>query len=106
MIEETLRKLEERIRSSERADDGARADLLELVGELRAEFAAVAETHRDDAAAIAKAAGNVSGNVSGSADGEDPAGGVEDSMLEFESAHPRIVGIFHSLMRTLADAGI
>lgn len=98
MIEETLRKLEERIRASERTGDGTRRELLELVTELRTEFKTVAETSSEDAAAIAARAGE--------ATGDEGLSGVEGSMLEFESAHPRIVGLFHSLMRTLADAGI
>jgi hypothetical protein len=95
MIEDTLRKLEERIRASERTGDGTRTELLELVAELRTEFDAVARTSHADAAAIAEHAGQAA------------AGGpVADSMLEFESAHPRVVGLFQALMRTLADAGI
>jgi hypothetical protein len=104
MIEETLKRLEERIRSSERTGDGTRTELLELVGDLRTEFASVAESHHDDAAAIAERAAIA--EHEGKATAESPAAGVEGSMLEFESAHPRIVGLFHSLMRTLADAGI
>jgi len=95
MIEDTLRKLEERIRSSERTGDGTRDELLELVAELRTEFAAVAEASHEDAAAIAEHAGHAA-----------QGGPVADSMLEFESAHPRVVGLLQSLMRTLADAGI
>ena len=95
MIEDTLRKLEERIRSSERTGDGTRQELLELVAELRREFAAVAESHHEDAAAIAAHAGKAT-----------EGGAVAESMREFESAHPRVVGLFQSLMRTLADAGI
>jgi len=110
MIEETLRKLEERIQSSKRTGDGTRTELLALVKDLRTEFAAVAETHGEEAAAIAQRAqeatrdGTVRGSGEPTADGR--AADVEDALLEFESAHPRMVGIFRSLMRTLADAGI
>jgi len=97
MIEETLRKLEERIRSSERTGAGE-SELLALVAELRTEFSSVAASHGDDAAAIARHADDAA------ADGA--IAGMEDSMLEFESAHPRVVALFRSLMRTLADAGI
>ena len=101
MIEDTLRKLEERIRASESAGDGARGDLLALVAELRSEFAEVAESHGEDAAAIAAHTERIAGDDKGPA-----TGAVADSMLEFESAHPRITGLLQSLMRTLADAGI
>ncbi len=114
MIEETLRKLEERIQSSKRTGDGTRTELLALVKELRTEFASVAETHGEEAAAIAQRAQEATRDgtvrVDGSGSGEPTADGraadVEDALLEFESAHPRMVGIFRSLMRTLADAGI
>ena len=98
MIEETLRRLEERIRASESAGDNTRADLLDLVAKLRAEFSEVAAAHHDEAAAIARQA-----DLAAQA---GPVADIEESMLEFDSAHPRLVALFRSLMRTLADAGI
>ena len=37
---------------------------------------------------------------------ESTRSGVEESMLEFETAYPRITGLVRSFLRTLADAGI
>ena len=98
MIEDTLRRLEERIEASEKTGDGTRRELLALVAELRREFADVAASHGDEAAAIAAHADRT--------ERSSAVSGVEESMLEFESAHPKVVGLFHSLMRTLADAGL
>ena len=97
MIDETLRKLEERIRSSQRTGDDAKQDLLGIVGELRTELAEISETHGDDARSLA-------GHAAAAADGTPNT--VEDSVLEFEAAHPRIVGLVRSFLRTLSDAGI
>lgn len=97
MIDETLRRLEQRIRASERTSPEAKRDLLALVDELRAELGALAATHGDDAAEIARHA---------EAAAEGPVGAVEDSVLEFEQAHPRIVGLLRSFLQTLSDAGI
>jgi len=97
MIDETLKRLEQRIRDSERTGPDAKEELLALVAELRSELGAMAETNEDDAAALARTA-------EAAADG--PAEAVEESVLEFEAAHPRIVGLVRSFLQTLSDGGI
>ena len=97
MIDETLDRLEARIRASRRTGDDAKRELLELVAELRAELARVSETHSDDANTIVDQA---------AAAVENAQEGVEDSVLELEASHPRLVGLVQSFLRTLSDAGI
>ena len=97
MIDETLDRLEERIRASQRTSDDAKQDLLALVGKLRTELADIAESHEDAARSLADHA---------AAAAEGAESGVEESVLEFETAHPRIVGLVRSFLRTLSDAGI
>jgi len=97
MIDDTLRKMEERIRSSTRTSDETRDELLALLAELRNELGHMAETHEDEARTLARHA---------AAAAEDAEGGVEESVLEFETAHPRITGLVRSFLRTLSDAGI
>ncbi len=98
MLDETLRKLEERIRA---ADADEREELLGLVAELRSELGDVASTRPDDAVTLAR-------HTHAAATGEDAerASGVEDALLEFETAHPAAVGLVRSFLRTLAAAGI
>lgn len=96
MIDETLSKLQARIRAAEGTSDSNRQELLELVAELRSELAAISETHTDDAARLAE-------HTHAAAEG---AHGVEDAMMEFETAHPKIVGLVRSFLHTLAEAGI
>ena len=98
MIDETIRALEERIRSAERISDERREDMLALVKELRAEFGAISESHGDDAASLARR--------THAAATDDSGAGVGDSVLEFETEHPRLAGVVRSLLQTLADAGI
>lgn len=97
MIDETLSRLEERIRTSSRTSDDAKTDLLALVSELRAELAGIAATHSADARTLL-------GHAEAAAEGDES--GVEESIREFETAHPQIVGLVRSFLRTLADAGI
>lgn len=97
MIDETLDRLEQRIRSSERTSDDAKQDLLALVRELRTELAGLAASHEDEARTLADHA---------AAAAEGVESGVEDSVLEFETSHPQIVGLVRSFLRTLSDAGI
>ena len=97
MIDETLSRLEERIRSSQRTSDDAKRDLLALVDELRSELAGIAESHAEDAQALASQA---------RAAAEDDETVVEETMRELETAHPQIVGLVRSFLRTLSDAGI
>ncbi len=97
MIEETLRTLEERIRSAEGPGDPEREGLLGLVAELRSELAALSETHAEDAAHLAEHARDA---------GAAPGTAIEDSVRDFETRHPRVTGLVRSLLQTLADAGI
>ena len=100
MIDETLDRLERRIRASTRTGEDAKSDLLAIVHELRAELAGVAVTHADDARAIAGHAAAAAERV------DDDDGAVEESIRGFETAHPHVVGLVRSFLRTLADAGI
>jgi len=92
MIDETLHKLEERIRSGSEPD-ASREELLALVAELRSELTAISETHGEDAVKLARHA-------------QGGTETMEDSILEFETAHPRVVQLVRSVLRTLSDAGI
>ncbi len=102
MVEDTLRRLEERIRASKRTGEETRAELLSLVSALRSELSAAAETHGEDAMAVARHAEAVASGDAPPADGDE----IEDALRGFETAHPRLVGLVQSFMRTLGDAGI
>ena len=67
------------------------------MGELRSELAGIADSDEDAARSLADRA---------AAAAEGAESGVEESVLEFETAHPRIVGLVRSFLRTLSDAGI
>ena len=97
MIDETLKRLEERIRTSKRTSAEAKQDLLGIVGELRTELAEISETHHDDARSLA-------GHAAAAADG--PPSAFEESVRDLETSHPRIVGLVRSFLQTLSDAGI
>lgn len=102
MIDDTLQKLEERIRASKRTGEETREELLSLVAELRGELTAAAETHGAQAASVARHAEAVAAGAADTGTAEE----IEDTLLAFESQHPRLVGLVQRFFRTLSDGGL
>ncbi len=100
MINETLRRLEERIASTTRSPD-ERAALLALLDQLRTEVREIG-TDAQGTAAV-HAAGTA---VAAATPDDDDGGGIDDKLADLEASHPRIAAVLRSLMQTLADAGI
>jgi hypothetical protein len=110
MLDDTISKIEGRIRSSDAVNENHRAELLKLLGELRGEISALARTHTTQAQSIATYA-EASARAATSQT-RDPAtlqtslGGLESSVGEFEETHPQLVGIVNRIAATLANMGI
>jgi hypothetical protein len=110
MLDDTISKIEGRIRNAGDVDDTRRAELLKLLGELRGEIAALARTHQEQAQSIASFA-EVSAQEA-TRETKNPAalrhsiGGLESSVGEFEKTHPQLVGIVNRIASMLANMGI
>ncbi len=110
MIENTIGKIEERIRDAETIKEDRRQELLQLLGTLKSEVAALSETHGEQAQSIAGFT-EVSTHEATRAE-KNPEllrlslEGLGTSVSEFEQSHPRLVQIVNAISNTLSNLGI
>jgi chromosome segregation ATPase len=92
MIEDTIAKIEERLRTAQHLPSSERAELEDLLAQLRRETASlpsVSEQFRDE-----------------DEDVHTTLGRLEESLTEFETTHPQLVGIVNRISTILANMGI
>jgi hypothetical protein len=110
MLQDTISKIEGRIRSSEAVDEAHRAELLQLLGRLRSEIEGLSKTHLEQAESIASFAAVSAQEATRETKNPETLrhslGGLESSVGEFEKTHPQLVGIVNRIASTLANMGI
>lgn len=110
MIEDTIGKIEARIKAGESINPERREELLQLLGTLKSEMAALSETHGEQAQSIASFA-EVSTHEATRTQ-QDPEllklslEGLGQSVEGFKKSHPRLVQIVNSISNTLSNLGI
>jgi hypothetical protein len=110
MIDETLGKIEERIRNNESVEEGRKSELLKLLGTLKAEVDDLSKTHREHAESIAGFT-QLSAHEA-TREQKDPRllqlsiDGLSTSVAGLEKTHPKLVGIVNSFCVTLSNLGI
>jgi hypothetical protein len=99
MIEDTIRQIEEQLRSATNLSPETRAELMSLLAKLRAEAARLPppeeRAERPEPATGAEAESM-----------QDSADQLRRSVEEFESSHPRLVQLANHVANTLAGLGI
>jgi hypothetical protein len=110
MIEDTIGKIEARIEGADAIKADRRQELLQLLGTLKSEVAALSKTHGEHAQSIASFT-EVSTHEATRAE-QNPEllklslDGLGSSVRGFEQSHPRLVQIVNSISQTLANLGI
>jgi hypothetical protein len=110
MIQDTIGKIEERLRRSEAVKDENKAELIQLLATLKAEVSALAQTHSDQAQSIAGFTA-VSAHEATRTQ-RDPQlvelsiRGLSSSVEGFEESHPKLVQVVNSICTTLSNLGI
>jgi hypothetical protein len=110
MIEDTIGKIEARIEGTDAIKEERRRELLQLLGTLKSEVAALSKTHGDQAQSIAGFT-EVSAHEATRAE-QNPEllklslDGLGSSVRGFEESHPRLVQIVNAISNTLANLGI
>src|SRR5258705_9765245 len=110
MIEDTIRKIENKIQSAEVIKEERRHELLQLLGTLKSEVAELSKTHGEQAESIAGFA-ELSTHEAIRSD-QNPRllalslQGLSSSVSEFEKSHPRLVQIVNAISNTLSNLGI
>jgi hypothetical protein len=110
MIDETLRQIEARIQTAESVAEDRKRELLQLLGTLKTEVAALSKTHGERAESIA---GFTQVSAHEATRGtRDPnllrlaVEGLRSSAAGFEQSHPNLVRIVNAISNTLSNLGI
>ncbi|TAL02554.1 MAG: DUF4404 family protein [Verrucomicrobia bacterium] len=110
MINDTLTKIEARLKSAESVPDERRRELLQLVGTLKSEIAELSKSHEEQAQSIASFADVSTHEATRSEQNPDllkiSLEGLGESVSGFEKSHPRLVQIVNSISTTLSNLGI
>src|SRR5512141_1072703 len=110
MIDNTLDKIEDRIRGAEAIKEERRQELLQLLGTLKSEVAELSKTHEEQAQSIAGFT-QVSAHEATRTE-QNPEllklslDGLGSSVRELEQSHPRRVQIVNAISNTLSNLGI
>lgn len=109
MLQDTLEKIEERVRQAAIAPQ-QRTELLELLAALKSEVGTLSRTHEEQAESIA-AFTAVSAHEA-TRDQKNPElmdlslRGLTHSVQGFEESHPKLVQLVNSISTTLSNLGI
>jgi hypothetical protein len=110
MIDETIQRIEARLRSAETMPDSTRMELLTLLQTLRAEVSQLPPGKAAEAQSIALAADRSTEQALAPDRDPDVYRGTLDtfsgSVREFEESHPKLVQIVNNIANTLAGLGI
>jgi chromosome segregation ATPase len=109
-MQDTISKIEERIRNAAALNEENRAELLDLLGELKSQINTLSQTHQEQAQSIA---GFTEISAHEATRGEkNPALlkhsllGLESSVSDLEQSHPKLAGLVNRLAAMLANMGI
>jgi len=110
MIEDTLAKIEARLRSSEAISEDKRRELEQLLATLKSEVAELSKTHAEQAESIAGFTERSTHEATRQQQNprllELSLEGLGSSVTEFERTHPKLVGVVNSLSQILSNLGI
>jgi len=110
MIEDTLAKIEARLRAADAVPELRRQELLALVGTLRNEIGELSKTDSEHAQSIAGFTQVSTHEATRSTRNPDllkaSLEGLSGSVAGFEKSHPRLVQLVNNLSTTLSNLGI
>ena len=110
MIEDTISKIEARLKSTETIKQDKRRELEQLLATLKSEVAELSKTHAEQAQSIAGFT-EVSA-YEATREQQNPKllnlslDGLSSSVAEFENSHPKLVQIVNSISNALSNLGI
>jgi hypothetical protein len=110
MIDDTVSKIEAKIRTADSIQDEKKRELLQLLGTLKSEIEGLSGTHGEQAQSIARFT-ELSTHEATRAE-QNPEllnlslKGLTASVEGFEQSHPRLVQIVNAISNTLSNLGI
>ncbi|MGZ4986877.1 MAG: DUF4404 family protein [Limisphaerales bacterium] len=110
MLEDTLSKLEARIQNAGTLRDDNRAELIQLLGQLKAEVSTLSKTHEEQAQSIASFAELSTHEAMRESKNPETlkhsVAGLSSSVDELEKTHPQLVAVVNRIATTLSNMGI
>jgi len=110
MIENTIGKIEERIRSADSITEERKRELLQLLGTLKSEMSKLSTTHDEDAQSIAGFTELSAHEATRSQQNPELLNlslkGLSSSVEGFEKSHPQLVQIVNAISQMLSNLGI
>jgi hypothetical protein len=110
MIDETLRKIEARLRDADGIPDERKKELLGLLATLADEVSGLSETRREHAQSIAgfaeRSAYEATRREKDEALLDLSVQALGSSVRQFEATHPRLVDIVNQICNQLSNLGI
>ena len=110
VIQETVTQIEERIKGAKSLNNSKKKELLDLLSTLKIEVSKLSKTHAEQTRSITGFA-EVSVHEA-TREVKNPhllklsLQGLSASVEEFESSHPKLVGVVNSICLTLSNIGI
>ena len=109
-MKDTISKIEERIRGAGALKEESRAELLDLLGQLKSQIGALSKTNQEQAQSIA---GFTQVSTHEATREEKNAKslkhsilGLESSVHDLEQSHPQLVAVVNRLATMLSNMGI
>ena len=110
MIDDTVSKIEAKIRTADSIQDEKKRELLHLVGTLKSEIEALSGTHSEQAQSIAGFTELSTHEATRTQPNPEllrlSLAGLTSSVEGFEKSHPRLVQIVNAISNTLSNLGI
>ena len=110
MIDDTIAKIEERIKAAETIKDERRKELLQLLATLKSEVGDFSHSHGDEARSIAGFTELSTHEAMRAQQNPELLNlslrGLTSSVAGFEQSHPRLVQIVNTISNTLSNLGI
>jgi Mg2+ and Co2+ transporter CorA len=110
MIDDTVSKIEARLRDAGSVSDEKKRELLQLLGTLKSEVANLSKTHGEQAQSIAGFTEMSAHEATRSEQNPELLNlslkGLTSSVEGIEKSHPRLVQIVNAISNTLSNLGI
>ncbi|MDA0578142.1 MAG: DUF4404 family protein [Verrucomicrobia bacterium] len=110
MLDETLTKLETRVRGLNSVSEEKKTELAALLVTLRQEVGTLSKTQAEQAQNIARqvalSAHEATRPDASAEDQQTSRDALSESVKEFEASHPKLVQIVNSICTTLSNLGI
>jgi len=110
MMQDTISKIESRLQHSGSLPDNTRAELLNLLAQLKVEVARLSQTHEEQAQSIASFTDVSTFEATRATKNQQSLdhsiGGLQSSVSGFEASHPQLAGVVSRLANMLSNMGI